>query len=95
MNQPRRIFQPYETVKVNADLKTNPPIPAGSEVEVEGYWDVVTGKSWMWSNGNPAALIYAMRSTTANLPVDDNVVYAKHSGLGHIIHISELEPANE
>ncbi len=48
------------------------------------------GKSWMDMNGNPACLKYAIRSGISGLPTDDNVVYGKVDGLGHLIHESEL-----
>lgn len=66
----------------------------GSEVRVEGLWKDVTGTSWQYSNGNPAALNYAMRSAIAGLPLDDNVYYGKINGLGFLIHESELEFVN-
>lgn len=62
-----------------------------SEVEVEGYWDEVAGRSWMFSDGNPACLIYAMRSAICGLPTDDRVLYAKYRGLGVLVHVSEVE----
>lgn len=60
-------------------------------IEIEDYWHIITGKSWMDSEGNPAALMYAIRFGIDKLPYDDNVVYGKIDGLGHLIHISELE----
>lgn len=58
---------------------------------IEDYWDRVSGGSWMFAAGNPAALQYAIRSATAELPLDDDVVYGKsENGLGHIVHVSEL-----
>lgn len=66
--------------------------PAGTSVLVEDWWDVVTGSSWMWANGNYAAMNYGIRSglSTPQLPMDDEVVYVKIEGLGYIIHESEL-----
>lgn len=46
---------------------------AGQEYRVEDWWDRVYGKSWMDSNGNPAALEYALRK----VPFDDEVLYGK------------------
>ena len=62
----------------------------GSEVVVEDWWDAVAGKSWMDCNGNPACLVYAMRSA-GQTPIDDEVVYAKLNGIGHLVHISEIQ----
>lgn len=63
----------------------------GNLYVVEDWWDRVAGKSWMWSDGNPACLHYAIRSAAAHLPTDDEVLYGKVDGLGHLIHASELE----
>lgn len=57
---------------------------------VEGYWDEITGKSWMWSNGNFAAMNYGMRSGLKGLPTDDNVLYGKIGALGYLVHVSEI-----
>lgn len=68
----------------------------GSEYRVEGYWDELTGKSWMHSDENPACLVYAVRSAFADLPMDDNVLYGKVGQFGHLVHISEIEiPENK
>ena len=83
-----------QTVKTAVEI--NDPfvgrIPAGSDYRVEDYWINVSGGSWMDAVGNPAALNYAMRSATAGLPIDDNVLYGKIGGLGFLIHESELAP---
>lgn len=65
-------------------------VEAGTEYRVEGYWDTITGKSWMFSDGNPAALNYAVRSGIAGLPLDNNVLYGKIGSLGFLVHISEV-----
>lgn len=62
----------------------------GSEVRIEDWWDRVYGKSWMDSEGNPAALNYAFRAGSDGLPLGDDVVYGKIGGLGHLIHVSEI-----
>ncbi len=66
-------------------------VVGGARYEVEGYWTDVTGVSWMFANGNPAALHYAIRSAANNLPTDDEVLYGKIGGLGHLVHVSEIE----
>jgi hypothetical protein len=83
-----------KTVTINskaADPVQGAVVP-GAEYRIEDYWDSerVFGKSWMFSDGNFAALHYAMRSAAANLPLDDEVVYGKIGAFGHIVHISEL-----
>jgi hypothetical protein len=69
----------------------------GAAFEILDWWDLLTGKSWMDSNGNPACLQYAARSglSPANIPTDDEVVYGKIRtkdgiGLGHLVHVTEL-----
>lgn len=63
----------------------------GVEYKVEDWWiNVSGGKSWMDCNGNPACMIYGMRSGIAGLPLDDKVLYGKINGSGHLIHESEI-----
>lgn len=64
---------------------------AGADYRVEDWWDRISGQSWRDSNGNPAAMKYAVRIGTAGavLP-DDEVLYGKIAGFGHIVHVSEL-----
>ncbi len=65
----------------------------GSEIKIEDWWDRVNGVSWMRSVGNPTALIYAMRTgmSPKKVPIDDEVLYGKIDGLGHLVHVSEIE----
>lgn len=58
--------------------------------ELEDWWDRLTGGSWMSAEGNPAALVYAMRSGMSGLPIDDEVVYGKIGPFGHLVHVSEI-----
>jgi hypothetical protein len=70
----------------------------GSRFIIEDWQSNVFGKSWMFCDGNPAALQYAVRLVMAGLPIDNNVVYghSAETGLGHIIHVSEIvEEAHE
>lgn len=69
--------------------------PEGHEFHVEDYWDRVVGRTWIEAaSTNPAAHLYALRQGLCDLPPDDNVVYGKDEcGLGHIMHVSELERA--
>lgn len=92
----RPTYQPFSTHALASDVNTNMQlIPAGSLVEVEGYWDEITGGSWMTARGNFACLIYAIRSANKNLPLDDDVLYVKYDGLGSLVHISEIsEPTD-
>lgn len=61
---------------------------------VEDWWDRVAGKSWMDAQGNPAAIMYGMRSAHASLPIDNEVVYGKIGSLGHLVHVSEIQQEN-
>lgn len=68
------------------------PLPdTGTSFVVEDWWDRVTGKSWMFSDGNPAAMIYGIRSGMEGLPTDDEVLYGKVDGQGILLHVSEIE----
>lgn len=75
-----------ETVKIKPTVSKL----AGQPFTVEDWWENVAGKSWMFCDGNPACLIYAIRSGKDGLPLDDDVLYGKIGGLGYLIHISEL-----
>lgn len=57
---------------------------------VEDWWDRINGKSWKISDGNPAALKYAMRIAGTELPLDDQVLYGKVNGMGELVHIGEI-----
>lgn len=79
-----------KTVTVDTDLHADGPGP--HQVVVEDWWDRVYGQSWMFAEGNPAALLYAIRSSVAGLPTDDDVVYGKTArGRGYLLHVSELQ----
>jgi hypothetical protein len=62
---------------------------AGAEFMIEDWWDHLTGGSWMFADGNPACMIYAMRGM--GLPIDDEVVYGKIGSMGVLVHVSEIE----
>lgn len=59
---------------------------------IEDWWQNITGKSWMQSDGNPAAIIYAFRigKRCGCVPIDNEVLYGKIDGLGYLFHVSEL-----
>lgn len=83
------------TVTLNADHPIEHNLLGdvnGQEAVVEDWWDSpsVFGKSWMFADGNPTALIYAIRTAGLGLPIDDEVVYVKVDGLGMLLHESEL-----
>lgn len=64
----------------------------GQEILIEDWWQNVSGKSWMSSDGNPACLQYAIRTVLHNkVPLDNEVLYGMIGELGHLVHITELE----
>lgn len=77
-----------QTVKVDFGAGGN--IEGIQEYRVEDWWDKLTGGSWMVATGNPAALMYAIRSGKNSLPLDDEVVYGKVGSFGHLAHVSEI-----
>lgn len=80
------------TMTLAKPLRIKPPIGIyDGTIVVEDWWDRISGVSWKFSNGNPAAMIYGIRSAFAELPMDDEVVYGKDEyGFGHLVHVSEL-----
>lgn len=93
---------------VRVDLGEHPhfQFPDLEHVIVIDWWDRLTGRSWMISDGNPAAMIYAVRTSSPPdpTPIDNEVVYVKTSrqvedaqghlrwasGFGVLLHASEL-----
>jgi len=67
-------------------------IKNGWTILIEDWWDRLVEKSWMDMTGNPACLQYAIRISTLNVTLDNEVLYGHtEDGLGHLIHISEIE----
>lgn len=55
-----------QTVKVRNEI----PKFGGADFTIEDYWQNVTGGlSWMDSNGNPAAMMYAIRTGSQDFNV--------------------------
>jgi len=83
-------------VRIRSDA-THPQVPdfGGSEFRVKDWWDRVTGGSWMFAKGNPAAIVYAMRSSfqSYDIPIDDEVLYGKIGSFGHLVHATEITEA--
>ena len=66
-----------QTVKVRNEI----PKFGGADFTIEDYWENVNGgTSWMNSNGNPAAMMYAIRTGSQDfeVPIDNEVVYGKN-----------------
>ena len=62
----------------------------GKEYQIEDWADLVMGIPWMFANGNPAALKYAVRSAMEHLPIDNEVLYGKIGMFGELVHVSEI-----
>ncbi len=91
--------EPHELAGETATLKEDASHPrvkdfGGSEIQIEDYWDRVFGASWNHAPANPAAMIYRGRVMKQDLPGDDEVLYGKIDGLGHLVHASELQEAD-
>ena len=68
----------------------------GNKIRIEDWWDRVSGYSWMFAQGNPACLVYAIRTGFTKRPLprigtEDEVLYGKIDRLGYLVHISEIE----
>lgn len=86
---------PMSGQDVKVTLANHPQIKPGPHVfTVEDWWDKIAGESWMFAEGNPAAMIYGMRSGISGLPLDNEVVYGHIGGIGHLVHVSEIEKAS-
>lgn len=63
-------------------------------IKIENTDYVVFGGSWAFQNGNPACMLYGMRSAEDDLPSDiidkQATWYGKVHGLGELVHKSEL-----
>lgn len=81
-----------KTVLLNPRLMNGIPYPdlAGQKAWVEDWWVNVAGVEWGFAQGNPAAMMYGLRSGFSGLPTDNEVVYVKVGGLGYIVHQTEL-----
>ena len=96
-SMPQVHHSPHPQAGETVTIKSGTVDPAQSEVvegaqyKIEDWWDRLSGKSWMWSNGNPDAIQYAIRAVYNNLPFDDEVVYGKIGFLGHLVHVSEIQ----
>lgn len=83
-----------KTVKIKEGVQDRSGmVVADAEYRVEDYWDRVSGGSWMFATGNPAAIMYAIRTALDNpgVPVDNEVLYGKIGAYGHLVHVSEVE----
>lgn len=73
---------------------------SGADFVIEDWCENVLSGSWMYANGNPAALEYAMRTASNgnnnHVPTfSDDVLYGKIGMFGHLFHVNELELEGE
>jgi hypothetical protein len=83
-----------QTVTIRHDVKdAREMVVGGASYRVEDWWDRVSGTSWTEASGNPAAMQYAIRTGCAvdPVPIDDEVLYGKIDGFGHLVHVTEIE----
>ena len=82
-------------VKTKLDVGKDPisKVDLGNQdFQIEDWWENVTGKSWMISDGNIAAMVYGFRTGMRHgaVPIDNDVLYGKIGGLGFLFHVTEL-----
>lgn len=85
------------TVKIRAGVvdPLQHMVVGGADYQVEDWWLNIARKSWEYCHGNPAAIQYALRiGMSPSVPIDDEVLYGKIDGVGHLVHISEIEPTD-
>lgn len=61
----------------------------GQEFRIEDWYINLTGKPWRESS-LAACIEYSIR-TADTTPIDDDVLYGHIDGIGHLVHISEVE----
>jgi len=82
-----------KTVKIKPEVK-HPQFSdfGGSNLRVEDWFDRLEGKSWKECTSRIGVMIYEIRVEMYGLPNDDEVLYGHtENGLGHLVHISEIE----
>lgn len=79
------------TISENVTDPAQGAVKPGAEYRIEDWWDRVSGRSWGEADGNPACIHYAMRAASNLIPPDDEVLYGKIDGFGHLVHVSEIE----
>ena len=95
MNKPRE-RSPYAGCEVKTRPDVGKDILSGRDLSnqvfwVEDWWENVYGRSWMVADGNPAAMVYGIRTGLRGcVPTDNEVLYGKIDGLGYLFHVSEL-----
>jgi hypothetical protein len=83
-----------QTVEIRSDVKDRRNmVVGGAQYRIEDWWDRVSGSSWAVAQGNPAALQYTLRTGMSSdpVPLGDEVVYGKIDGIGHLVHVTELD----
>ena len=92
-----KFYKAGETVKIKQGVgEGNTGDMSGQDFVIEDWWENIAGRSWMFCNGNPACLEYAIRSAfygdNNGVPTFSNdVLYGKVGPFGHLFHVNELE----
>lgn len=78
---------------VTLKLRTEPyeNLKDGAKFHVEDWANRVFGQPWGYMQGNPTALIYAMRAGFGGIETDNKVIYGKVDSLAYLVHESEIE----
>jgi len=79
-----------ESIYLSKKYGTSNPI-----ILIGGTDKEVLGCFWGGANGNPAAMLFGMRSGFEGLPFGGQVYYGHIGGMGELVHESELEPTEE
>lgn len=83
-------------IKSGVGVSTTGQDMSGLDFVIEDWWENIAGCSWLFANGNPAAIEYAIRNAcygdNNNVPLlSGDVLYGKVGPFGHLFHINELE----
>ena len=93
--------EPHPQARETVSLKKPISHPMGdsvTEITIQDWWDKLTGGSWQTADGNPAYIVYAIRTGSSSTPppIDDEVVYGHDPhGFGVLVHVSEIEASKK
>lgn len=63
---------------------------AGSEYQIQDYYDRVFDRSWKNDGASPVVMEYAMQGLFYSIPYDDEVLYGESGGVARLVHIKWL-----
>lgn len=85
----------YEIVSPKTDYWEKKYGTARPRITLEAPDTEIWRGGWGVQNGNPACMLYGMRSGFSGLPWDGTVWYGKVGHMGELVHESELQPIAE